>query len=371
MTLPDRFDIFLSAPPGLETVLRDEALACGFSAPKAVTGGVVFAGRWREVWRANLLLRGASHVLARVGSFEARHLSQLDKRAREIPWRMLLRSVVPVRVEASCSGSRLYHSGAVAERIATAIHGSCGAPVSDDALVCVKARVDNDVCTLSVDTSGEVLHKRGAKAAVGKAPMRETTAALLLRACGYTGEEPVIDPMCGSGTFVIEAAEMALNLAPGRNRTFAFEQLACFDAAAWAELKNQVSRRETAIRFHGSDRDAGAITMSRANAVRAGVAAVTSFSHQAVSALARPEGPAGLVMVNPPYGARIGERKALFALYGALGKVLRDRFPGWRIGLVTSDAGLARATGLPFRGEPLAFLHGGLRVKLFRCAALP
>lgn len=371
MTQQDRFEIFLTAPPGLEHALRDEALACGFSAPKVVTGGVTFQGRWREVWRANLLMRGAGHVLARLGQFPVKHMAELDKRAREFNWGAVLKHGIPVQVGASCTGSRLYHSGAVAQRIAAAIHDARSAPISDDAEVVIKVRIDHDVCTLSVDTSGELLHKRGAKAAVGKAPMRETMAALLLRSCGFTGNEPVLDPMCGSGTFVIEAAEMALGLAPGRSRAFAFEQLASFDAKAWAELKASVPRREGDYRFFGSDRDAGAIRMSQANAERAGVAEAVSFSQLPISALQRPDGPPGLVIVNPPYGARIGEKKPLYALYGALGKILHDRFSGWRVGLVTSDGKLARATELPFKPEQPPILHGGLRVRLYQTAPLP
>ena len=177
------------------------------------------------------------------------------------------------------------------------------------------------------------------------------------------------DPMCGSGTFVIEAAEMALGLQPGRSRGFAFEHLARFDPAAWATLRDRVPG-DTGLRFHGSDRDQGAIRMAAGNAQRAGVDAVASFTARPVSDLERPDGPPGLVIVNPPYGGRIGNKKLLYGLYGALGQVLKDRFTGWRVGIVTTEAGLARATGLPFQppGPPVA--HGGLKVKLWQTRAL-
>ena len=148
----------------------------------------------------------------------------------------------------------------------------------------LKVRIDDDLCTISVDTSGELLHRRGHKQAVNAAPLRETLAALFLRACGYHGHEPVLDPMCGSGTFVIEAAEIAMGLAPGRSRRFAFERLATFDAAAWAALAAAAPPCATSLRFHGRDRDAGAIAMSRANAGRAGVAAVDRLASGARSA---------------------------------------------------------------------------------------
>jgi putative N6-adenine-specific DNA methylase len=236
------------------------------------------------------------------------------------------------------------------------------------------ARIDNDQCTLSIDTSGDLLHKRGHKAAVSKAPIRETMAALLLRRCGFSGGEPLLDPMCGSGTFVIEAAEMALGLKPGRSRSFAFEQLATFDAAIWQEMRRAASeptRSALVYRFQGSDRDAGAIRMSRDNAARAGVSNATDFQQLTVSELQPPDGPAGLVMVNPPYGDRIGDKSKLQPLYRSLGQTLLQRFAGWRVGLITSEPTLARATGLPFKPPSAPIAHGGLRVQLFLTAALP
>lgn len=370
MTAGDDLEIFLMTAPGLEPVLAGEARATGFRDPTPVPGGVVTRGGWPEVWRANLELRGAGRVLARIGSFRAMHLAQLDKRARKFPWAASLRPDRPVRVEASCSRSRIYHAGAAAQRIEAAIREELGAPITPDAAIVVKARIDDDLCTFSLDTSGESLHKRGHKEAVGKAPMRETLAALFLRQCGYDGGEPVVDPMCGSGTFVLEAAEIAAGLRPGRTRSFAFEDFATFDAAAWARMRASEPRPRPALRFHGSDRDDGAVRMCRANAARAGVTDITDFRRQTISELTPPEGPPGLVIVNPPYGARIGERPLLRSLYAALGKTLRDGFAGWRVGLVTSDTALARATGLPFAppGPPVA--HGGLRISLFRTGPL-
>ncbi|WP_093039214.1 THUMP domain-containing class I SAM-dependent RNA methyltransferase [Roseovarius azorensis] len=370
MSRSDRFEIFLAAPPGLEEVLTDEAREMGFGPVTAVPGGAGLTGQWTDVWRANLELRGAGRVLARIGSFRALHLAQLDKRARKFDWAAYLRPDVPLRIEATCRKSKIYHAGAATERIARAITETLGAPIAEDATLRLMARIEDDLVTFSLDTSGEPLHRRGYKEAVGKAPMRETLGALFLRQCGYDGAEPVLDPMCGSGTFVIEAAEIAVGLPPGRARRFAFEDLAGFDAEAWQAMQTPRPPRDTPLRFYGSDRDAGAVRMAGANAARAGVAALTKFTCQSVSALTRPEGAPGLVMVNPPYGARIGNRKLLFGLYAALGEVLRREMRGWRVGLVTSDGGLARATGLPFLppGPPVA--HGGLKVTLWRTGPL-
>ena len=370
MTTDGDFEIFLVATPGLEGPLCAEARAKGFKA-KTVPGGVTLKGGWPEVWRANLEIRGASRVLARLGAFRALHLAQLDKRARHFPWGDVLRPDVAFRVEASCKSSRIYHSGAAAQRIEGAISEELGAPTSPEAEVCVKARIEKDLCTIAVDTSGELLHKRGHKQAVAKAPMRETMASLFLRQCGFDGGEPVVDPMCGSGTFVIEGAEIAANLKPGRSRRFAFEQLASFDPAAWQRMRSTYCGATPAVRFYGSDLDAGAIRMSRANAERAGVAGITEFQQLAIEDLVAPVGPPGLVIVNPPYGERVGDKTRLRSLYRTLGQTLMTRFAGWRVGLVTDEASLAEATCLPFALSAAPVLHGGLRVTLFRTGALP
>jgi putative N6-adenine-specific DNA methylase len=365
------FEIFLVAAPGFEQTLCEEALELGFGTARLVNGGVTLQGQWPDVWRANLLLRGASRVLARIGSMRVMHLAQLDKRARKFPWGDVLRADFPVRVEASCKRSRIYHGGAAAQRIATAITEELGAPISTDAEICIKVRIEDDLCTISIDTSGESLHKRGHKVAIGKAPMRETLASLFLRECGYNGSEPVVDPMCGSGTFIIEAAEIAAGIAPGRDRMFAFQLLKTFDQKAWEGLRKSGHAIMPTKRFFGSDRDAGAIKMSKANAIRAGVGSFTSFHQQTVSTVSPPEGPTGLVIINPPYGTRIGDKKPLHALYGATGETLMRNFSGWRVGLITTEAALAKTTGLPFLTKPRAVLHGGLRVNLFRTGSLP
>lgn len=370
------FEIFLMAAPGLESLVADEAREAGFPDPTPVPGGVTTRGGWPDIWRANLTLRGPGRVLARIGEFRAFHLAQLDKRARKFPWAEVLRADVPVRVEVATNRkSNIYHAGAAQQRIEIALAEELGIAIAADTdvenAVTVRARIDDNLVVLSVDTSGDGLHKRGHKEAVGKAPLRETMAAMFLRACGYDGQETVLDPMCGSGTFVIEAAEIAAGLLPGRSRDFAFERLATFDAAAWDALRNVAAPFPSPLRFHGSDRDAGAFTAARANADRADVAEMVSFEKCAVGDIVPPEGSPGLVIVNPPYGQRIGQKKSLYGLHGALGTALKARFRGWRVGIVTTDVSLAQATGLPLlpSGPPVA--HGGLRVRLHRTAPLP
>lgn len=361
--------IFLACLPGLEPLLADEARALGLPAPVAVPGGVETSASWPDIWRANLWLRGASRVLARIGEFRALHLAQLDKRARKFPWAEFLRRDIPLRVEVSCTRSRIYHQKAAAQRIEGAITDTLGARIDPEAPLRLMVRIADDLVTLSLDTSGEGLHKRGHKQAIGKAPLRETMAALFLRQMGFDGSQSVIDPMCGSGTFVLEAAEIASGLAPGRARHFAFEDLASFDPALWQVQRTLGPACMPRARFMGFDRDQGAIQSSRANAARAGLDGIAEFHCQPLGALQRPDGPPGLIMVNPPYGGRIGSPGKLFGLYASLGEVLRTGFAGWRLGLVTSDPKLARATGLDLQAGP-PVPHGGLKVRLHESAIL-
>lgn len=363
--MADQHDIFLVTAPGLEAPLADEARAAGFAAVSQMVGGVAIKGGRAEIVRANLVLRGAVRVLVRIAEFRAMHLAQLDKRARKVGWADWLRPGQPVRIEAACHKSRIYHAGAAAQRVARALTETSGVTLADDAALRVMVRIEDDLCTLSLDTTGEPLHKRGHKEAVGKAPLRENMAAMFLRQLGYDGQEPVLDPMCGSGTIPIEAAEIAAGLWPGRSRGFAFQLL----AGDWPQPVAPVPGVPVA-RFFGSDRDQGAIASARANAGRAGVAEWCSFECKPLSAAMPPDGAPGLVLVNPPYGARIGERKLLFGLYGALGQVLTTNFKGWRVGIVTSDGGLARATGLRFLDPLPAVAHGGLSVSLYRTGRL-
>lgn len=367
----DHFEIFLATAPGLEAVLWEEVKSLRFRAAKQIAGGVTVNGNWRDAWRANLEVRGANKVLARVETFRAFQLAELEKKARRVAWGDVLRKDAPFRVEATCKASKIYHSGAAAQRIENAIRETLGAKPAEDAPVCVMARIENDLCTISVDTSGELLHKRGFKVAVNKAPMRETMVALFLRQCGYDGKETVVDPMCGSGTFIIEAAEIAAGLKPGRERHFAFEQLATFDATTWNEMRRTPPASKPELRFYGSDRDTGAVEMSRANAARAGVTDMTEFRQHSISDLVPPAGPPGLVIINPPYGDRIGDKKRLLALYRAMGGMLKSRFAGWRVGLITNETWLANATGLPFLPTTAPVANGGIRVTLFRTEGLP
>lgn len=365
------FEIFCAAPPGLEPVLLAEALEAGFNGARAVPGGITFAGLWPNVMRANLMLRGTSRVLVRIAAFRSFNLSQLEKQVRDLDWASVLHRGTSVKVDVTTRKSKIYHAGAAKERVERALAERAAAVIDADASIKIMLRIEDNLCTVSIDTSGAPLHQRGHKEAVGKAPMRETLAALFLRACGYDGSEPVLDPMCGSGTFVLEAAEIAAGLHPGRSRSFAFEDLASFMPERWQDLRKPAPRKTPDFKFYGSDRNQGAIDNAKANAARAGTNELCTFTCAAISDLQRPDGPSGLVIVNPPYGTRIGDKKQLFALHAAMGRTLRERFSGWRVGIITTETSLAQATGLPFSETSAPIPHGGLKVRLHQTKPLP
>jgi len=363
----DTDSLFLACLPGFEPALRDELGALGFGASTVRPGGVELPGDLGVAAQLNLRCRIADRVLLRIASFRALHLAQLDKRARKLDWAAWLRPDVPVRVEASCARSRIYHEGAAAQRVARAIADATGAATKGGAdPLRVLLRIEDDLATLSLDTSGVGLHKRGHKPFVAKAPLRETMAAAFLHQMGFDGTQPVLDPMCGAGTFVLEAAEIAAGLAPGRAREFAHARLACPPPAPRAPAAAPPPLEPC---FFGYDRDQGAVQGAQANAARAGLEGWTRFACQPIGALTTPDGPRGLVMVNPPYGGRIGNARQLYPLYASLGAVLRAGFAGWRLGLVTAEPALARATGLALTpGPPVP--HGGRTVRLYQSKLL-
>ncbi|HEY4720405.1 MAG TPA: RNA methyltransferase, partial [Anaerolineae bacterium] len=224
-------------------------------------------------------------------------------------------------------------------------------------------RVVDDRCMISLDTSGALLHFRGYRQATAKAPLRETLAASMLLASGWTGDQPLLDPFCGAGTIPIEAALIARHIAPGRQRRFAFTEWPNFNRAAWEDLLAQADQSalpKALTSIHGSDRDAGAIEACRANAERAGVLNDIEFERRAVSAI-EPIGP-GWMVTNLPYGHRIGEDKDLRNLYAQFGKVLRAKCAGWHIALLAGSAQLQSQIDLDF-GEAIRINNGGISVR--------
>ena len=329
------------------------------------------------MYRANLHLRTASRVIARVAEFGARGFPELVRQAKRQPWERYLDPARPLQLRVTCRKSRLYHSDAVAERVLEAIEKRLGIEgvkaitASEDDEVpagqLVIVRMAHDRCLLSVDSSGELLHRRGYREATAKAPIRETLAAALLLASEWRAEAPLLDPFCGSGTIAIEGAMLARRIAPGLHRRFAFMEWPDFDAAVWRRIHDEAAA-DILPRAPGpifsSDRDAGAIEAAHANATRAGVAGDIELEKRALSAIQPPQ-ERGWVCTNPPYGVRVSERAELRNLYAQLGKVLRAKCAGWTVAMFSADARLDRATGLSLR-PVLGTANGGIPVRVVR-----
>jgi len=371
---------FAVMPPGLEEVLARELAALGVTGAEAVPGGVAWRGPWTTALAGNLGSRLATRILARVGeNQEAESFATFRRRVARLPWERYLSREVRLRANISVTRGRLYHTGALAEQLWLGLADRLGGDVSvaasaDEAEQLLVVRGERNVFTFSVDTSGESLHRRGWREEGGAAPLRETLASTLLALCAWQPHEALLDPVCGSGTLVLEAAAQALALAPGLRRSFAFERFPGFTplVAGWQELKERgeaahaaaVAASGAASRFAGRDLDADTIAAARRNAERAGLAAHVSFEVGPL-AEARPSTEQGLLVANPPYGHRLGTTSSARVTYRELGRVLRSHFAAWRAGVLVPDGAMAAAVGLkPSAVVPLR--NGGLKLDLLR-----
>jgi putative N6-adenine-specific DNA methylase len=326
-------------------------------APAPEPGGVSFSGDLDAIYPANLWLRAATRVLVRVGDVEARDFARLRRRAARLPWDAFPRAP-RVEVTVTARRSRLYHTSAVAERIAGAVADSLGPPGPESPELHLVVRGQDDVFTISADSSGELLHRRGYRTEDAGAPLRETLAAGLLSLCGWDGTRPVHDPTCGSGTIPIEAALLAAGRAPGLGRRFACEGWPGARPALFAALRVDAAGIAPGVTIGGSDLEPAAIAAAGRNAARAGVSDWLSLAAGEAAAVRLPPGP-GLVLANPPYGRRL---RAAGAVYRALGRLARAA--GWELAVLTAEESLARLAGRP--AERIALVNGGVRVGLYR-----
>ncbi len=359
-------ELFVATPPGLERVTEAEVAEIlvreGFLAEsdlcERLVGGVRVSGDERV--RATLLLHlsTASRVLVRLGTFRARGFPELERRLSSINLDSVRTEGRPVHLEITSKKSRLYHTGAIEERIRRTLGlgdpptGSDidaaddhNPPVSEGDPLRIVVRVHRDEFTISADASGRGLHRRGYRLATAKAPMRETLAAALIRVSGWTPDSPLADPFCGSGTLPIEAARMARRIPAGMDRSFDSEQWPSAEADIWEQVRSRA--RDGILESAPSsivacDRDAGAIAATRANAERAGVSGDLTVVEAAFSDAPIPAG--AWVLMNPPYGHRVGGGD-LRNLYGKLGSKLTE----W------GAAGIALVTD-----EPELLRHGGV-----------
>ncbi len=381
----EKVRFFISCAPGIEEVLdresrqiglipithKDRTPISGKSSAGEDTGGLSFDGFYSHILSANLRLRSANRVIVRLGEFHAVAFSELRKKAAHLEWERYLVPGQSVNIHAVCHKSKLYHSDAVVERVFGAINDhffltkAPQKPCRQEAQgQLILVRLVNDLCTISVDSSGEPLHKRGYRHATAKAPLRETLAAAMLQSSGWNGQFPLIDPFCGSGTIPIEAALLARHIPPGIAREFAFSKWPVFPKDEWLKQLEK-SRSEIiplSVQIQGFDRDKGAVEMAAANASRAGQKSEVVFTQQAISSL-EPVEKEGWIVTNPPYGIRVSADKDLRDLYARFGEILRSKFSGWNVGVVCSDQKLIGQLNIGTAFSRLRFSNGGIPVQ--------
>lgn len=365
-------EAFALVQPGLEPVLHDEMIELGLDAALA-EGGVSFPASEGALHRMHWWARIPTRVWVRLGRFPAVTLDALAAGVRRLPWARFVRPRQGLEVRVTAHGSRLRHRDRVARKVEHAVEDALRGPrrpavrgpKPPPALLLV--RIVDDVVEVSIDASGETLHRRGWRKHIGDAPLRENVAAAVLRLAGWDPGERLVDPMCGSGTFAIEAATLALGLPSGKGRRFAFEAWPDHDAEAW----NAFRRRPHAGRLAdpqilAGDRDERVVRAARTNAERAGVGGRIGFRVADVADWDRLRGSAGLVVSNPPWGERI---KGMRAAWRALGTTLKRSFSGWRVALLVprtqclKDAGLSlpRIATVRISGLRVAVCVGRIR----------
>ncbi len=364
---------FATCPRGLEPVLAGELAALGARDVGAVDGGVSFGGGLALRYSANLESRVASRVLWRVGHAPYRSEHDVFEAARALAWPRLFDVRRTIRVNVSAIKSSLKSLDFVTLRVKDAVcdvfraaRGKRPDVDTESPDVRIHVFLTREEATFYLDTSGEALFKRGWRLAGGEAPLRENLAAGILKLAGWLPPTPLLDPMCGSGTFLVEAAMMALDAAPGVGRAFGFEKLESHDEKLWRSLREKAkSRRRPAVPLplYGRDKSGTALGFARANLAAAGIEAAVQLKQMDVLDGGPPQ-PSGIVVMNPPYGERVGEKDQLAAFYPRLGDALKQRYAGWTAYILSADLRLPKLLGLKAsRRTPL--YNGALECRLF------
>ncbi len=373
---------FVAVTPGLEALCLDELKSLPLSASdfSPAKGGIEFEGRLQDCYLVNLHLRIANRVLMRIAGFKASNFSRLEKRLGAIPWELYIsRDVIP-DINTSTKHSRLYHKDAIDERVRSAIisrselvefHGENNGPrISFPQRVFL--RVVDDTFTVSIDSSGDLLYRRGLKEHKAIAPIRETIAAAALRMAGFTGNEPLLDPMSGSGTFSIEAAMIATKTPPGFYRDFAFMGWPCFRPERWKHIRRESETRIMAPvprMIAASEKDAASYSaleerikhfpaLREISVLNMDFFDMKSKDIRIIFNTDRP----GLVIINPPYGIRLETIRKSREIFRKIIERLGNDFRGWKYALFVYDTELIRE--VPFKKTSILMDHGGLKLTL-------
>jgi len=371
---------FIAVTPGLEDLCLDELkslLPDSTFLPEK--GGINFEGRLHDCYFLNLHLRTANRILMRIAGFKASNFSSLEKKLSSIPWELFLSNGTEIEISTATKHSRLYHKDAIDEKINASIADRAslvefheGTELSVSFPQQIFVRVVDDRFTISMDSSGELLYKRGLKEHNARAPMRETIAAAALQMAGYKGDEPLLDPMSGSGTFAIEASMMATHTPPGLSRSFAFINWPCFSSARWQHMKNESQKNIIKLKPYSiiaSEKNPRLFSDLKDRTERFEPSKAITVINMDFFEMRRKDLPVmfntsqpGVVIINPPYGVRLGTKKAGRELFRNIIKKLESDFKGWRFALFVHDHSLIRE--IPFKKTSITLNHGGLKLAL-------
>ena len=364
---------FSPCPRGLETMLANELNTLGAQEVRTTDGGVHFTGPFLLSYRVNLHSRIASRVLWRVAIAHYRNEQDIFDTAYALPWNDWFDTSHTIRVNMTAIKCPLKSLDFATLKIKDAVCDKFRALTGDRPSVDthtpdirIHAFLESSRMTLYVDTSGDALFKRGVRQYTNVAPLRENLAAGILLLAGWQPGVPLLDPMCGSGTFLIEAALMSLNIAPGISRSFAFEKLKNFDAAAWSDMRSQAQAAQkpvSALPIFGSDLYGDELKAAHLNLENAGLLEAVTLNQANVLEISAPVDH-GVLVANLPYGERMGDLEELQALYPKLGDVLKKKFGGWNAYLFTSDLRMPKFIRLSVSRRTLLF-NGAIECRLF------
>lgn len=368
-------DFFAVVHPGFETVAQEELAELGIAGSEIVaSGGLAFSGRLADCYRVNLSSRTVSRVLMRLCRFKAEHFTRLREKTAAFPWELYLNNTVSLDCSITAIHSRLYHSGRIGEEARQAIaarlaqFGLAAAPAGgDEPAQTIFIRLEDNLVQYSLDSSGELLYKRGMKPNITEAPLRETLAALILREARWREYDLIIDPMCGSGTFSLEAAGMIAGIVPGADRDFIFMRWPAFREKAYLHMKKGIMDGAAPLagrRVFCSDIDPGAVETARNNLGQAGLLSLVDVSVRDFfeEQVAVPAGKRALLVLNPPYGTRL-RGIDVTGLYRTIGETIRARYAGCGYAIITPNIACEKALALPY-ARKVPFMHGGIQVAL-------
>jgi putative N6-adenine-specific DNA methylase len=367
---------FAATSPGYEPVCLSELLKLQPMAgnTRAISGGVEFDGRIEVCYQANLNLRTANRILMRIHTFKSTNFRQLEKKLLDIPWELYLQPGDLPKIHVTTKHCRLRHTGAITQRFQTSISVRMGDITTGDENQNISSVPQNiyvrgvdDSFTVSIDSSGDILYKRGLKKHTGKAPLRETLAAAALLLAGYDGRDLLIDPMCGSGTFSLESALMAKRIPAGWSRNFAFMGWPSFRPKRWAYIRRQAEshflKLERPLIF-ASDTDLGACLKFERCVQKQRLSDAVQVNHRDFFDLDVREltDRVGMICINPPYGRRLGGRSESEKFFHAICDRLKREYQGWKLVLFAPNKKLADT--VPFKTKSYPILHGGLKLAL-------